>query len=159
MMGLDRSPGIDALVVGATLAVVVVSVLLHYTGFSWLIRAEAGTHVEARRRVLYVVLAALVLHCIEIWLFGLTLYFLVKIPACGALEARGALGLLDYVYFSGTTYTTVGYGDIEPVGPIRFLAGMEALAGLVLITWSASFTYLQMERFWPGLHRRSHSPD
>ena len=33
-------------------------------------------------------------------------------------------------------------------GPIRFVCGNEALTGLVLITWSASFTFLEMERFW-----------
>ena len=46
------------------------------------------------------------------------------------------------------SYTTVGFGDVTPVGPIRFMAATEALTGLVLITWSASFTYLEMERFW-----------
>jgi hypothetical protein len=33
-------------------------------------------------------------------------------------------------------------------GRRRTGAGTEALAGLVLITWSASFTYLEMERYW-----------
>ncbi len=33
-------------------------------------------------------------------------------------------------------------------GPIRFIGGTMALTGLVLITWSASFTFLEMERFW-----------
>lgn len=45
-------------------------------------------------------------------------------------------------------YTTVGYGDLLPSGPIRFVAAMEALLGLMLIAWSASFTYLEMQRFW-----------
>ena len=35
-----------------------------------------------------------------------------------------------------------------PLGPVRFLSGTEALTGFVMITWSASFTYLEMERFW-----------
>jgi hypothetical protein len=30
-------------------------------------------------------------------------------------------------------------------------AGIESLTGLVLITWTASFSYLSMERFW-GAH-------
>jgi hypothetical protein len=47
-----------------------------------------------------------------------------------------------------TTYTTLGFGDIVPVGPVRFLTSVEALTGFVLITWSASFTYLEMNRFW-----------
>ena len=46
------------------------------------------------------------------------------------------------------TYTTVGFGDLAPVGAVRFLSGTEALTGFVLITWSASFTYLEMERYW-----------
>jgi hypothetical protein len=31
---------------------------------------------------------------------------------------------------------------------VRILAGMEALVGLVLITWSASFTFLKMQIYW-----------
>ena len=56
--------------------------------------------------------------------------------------------MLDAVYMSAVTFTTVGFGDLAPVGPIRFLAGTLALTGFVLITWSASFTYLEMTRDW-----------
>jgi hypothetical protein len=56
--------------------------------------------------------------------------------------------LLDSVYLSAMTYTTVGFGDLTPAGAIRFLSGTEALTGLMLVTWSASFTYLEMERYW-----------
>ena len=35
-----------------------------------------------------------------------------------------------------------------PLGAIRFLAGTESLTGFLLITWSASFTCLEMQRFW-----------
>jgi hypothetical protein len=45
-------------------------------------------------------------------------------------------------------YTTVGDNEALPAGPIRFLEGTEALIGFVLITWSATFTYFEMERFW-----------
>jgi Ion channel len=46
------------------------------------------------------------------------------------------------------TFTTVGFGEMWPLGAIRFLCAVEALAGFVLITWSAAFTYLEMQRFW-----------
>jgi hypothetical protein len=52
------------------------------------------------------------------------------------------------MYFSAETYTSVGYGDVVPVGHVRLLAGIEALNGLVLIGWTASYTYIAMERFW-----------
>ncbi len=57
---------------------------------------------------------------------------------------------LDSIYFLFVTYTTVGYGDLVPVGPIRFIAATEALNGWVLLGWSASFTFLEMQRFWRG---------
>jgi hypothetical protein len=31
---------------------------------------------------------------------------------------------------------------------LRVLAGVEALNGLLLIGWSASYAYIAMERFW-----------
>ncbi len=34
-------------------------------------------------------------------------------------------------------------------GGTRMLSAAEGLAGLALITWSASFTFLAMKRFWP----------
>jgi|TARA_B110000263_G_scaffold166678_1_gene145111 hypothetical protein len=56
--------------------------------------------------------------------------------------------LIDCVYFFFTNYTALGYGDIEPLGNIRFLAGLEALTGLSLITWSASFMFIEMKKIW-----------
>jgi hypothetical protein len=37
---------------------------------------------------------------------------------------------------------------VHPSGTVRLIAGLEALNGLVLIGWSASFTYLTMEKVW-----------
>ena len=57
-------------------------------------------------------------------------------------------GPTDVLYFSLITYTSLGYGDIAPLGPARLLAGIESLIGLGLIAWSASFTYLEMQHHW-----------
>ncbi len=34
------------------------------------------------------------------------------------------------------------------IGALRYLTGVESLAGLLLITWSASFLYIEMVRYW-----------
>jgi Ion channel len=59
-----------------------------------------------------------------------------------------AMGVGDYVNFSAVCFTTLGLGDIAPVGAICFMTGTEALCGFVLITWSGSFTFVEMQRFW-----------
>ena len=56
----------------------------------------------------------------------------------------------DVLYFSAVVYSTLGFGDLMPLGPVRLLAGIESLTGLVLITWTASFTYLEMRAYWCG---------
>jgi hypothetical protein len=56
--------------------------------------------------------------------------------------------VLDYVYLSFVTYTTVGYGDLVASGYLRYLTGVEALVGLILITWSASFLFIEMGKYW-----------
>jgi hypothetical protein len=44
----------------------------------------------------------------------------------------GFSGLISALYFSAVTATSVGYGDIVPLGPARFMAVAEAIAGLIL---------------------------
>jgi len=139
----------NASVVLATLLSVGTCVLLHYEGLTFVSRVLARRHDhERRRKVLYGILGVLALHIVEIWLFGLTFYGLLMLPQTGSVTGANPLGLFDAVYLASMCYTTVGFGDISPVGPIRFLAGTSALTGFVMITWSASFTFLEMERFW-----------
>jgi hypothetical protein len=69
-------------------------------------------------------------------------------PELGGFVGTQNGSLLDSVYFSFSAYTSLGLGDIAPLGGIRFTAGLEALVGLVLIAWSASFLYLEMTHYW-----------
>ena len=139
--------GIDSIVVVATGAAVCLCVLLHYECLNWLSRHLAQLQRHRRRRVLFGIFGVLSVHIAEIWLFGSVYAVLSLWPAFGEVSGAAA-GFLDDVYVSAMTFTTVGAADVSVKGPLRFLAGTEALSGLVLIAWSASFTYLEMERFW-----------
>ena len=134
-------------VVAVTLVAVVLCILIHYEGLIGLSKVLDRKVRHQRIKVLYAILSLLLLHVVETWIFGVSLWILLQWPECGSISAQ-PLQLLDAVYFSTVAYSTVGYGDMVPVGPIRFLAGTESLVGLVLVTWSASFTYLDMSRFW-----------
>ncbi len=146
--GLYANWNINLIVVLATAMTVALVVLVHYEGLVWLSRRLARMQTLKRRKVLYGVYAVLALHVVEIWIFGAAMWVLLRWPVFGSVAGIDTLGLLDAVYLSAATFTTVGFGDLSPHGPVRFLAGTEALTGFVLITWSASFTYLEMEHFW-----------
>ncbi|HPF27610.1 MAG TPA: potassium channel family protein [Steroidobacteraceae bacterium] len=139
---------INILVVVVTVLSVAMCVSIHYEGLQWLSGALQKFGSAKRRKVLYGVYAVICLHVIEIWLFGIAYWALLAMPETGTIEGLAHGHIFDFVYLSATTYTTVGFGDISPVGPIRFVAGTEALIGFILLTWSASFLYLEMERFW-----------
>ena len=55
--------------------------------------------------------------------------------------------LIDCIYFSFVSYSSLGLGDIAPTGDLRFLTGLEAVTGLVMITWTASFLFIEMQKF------------
>ncbi|MCP5405874.1 MAG: two pore domain potassium channel family protein [Pseudomonadaceae bacterium] len=140
----------------ALLALVVLAcVMLHYEGLSLLdrlVRVERRFLRHVRPRILLVVVGVLMLHVVEIWLFAGSYRVLEGFSDTQLLMLEDSIsvgGWFHYVYFSSVVYTTVGFGEIVPVGvPLRLLAASESLLGLVLIAWSASFTYLQMQRLW-----------
>jgi hypothetical protein len=145
----------NLLVAGTTAGAVALAVLAHYEGLGFLATRLARLHSRRRRKVLFGVYGVVLLHVVEIWLFGASFWALLLHPDAGAISGSQATPLFDAVYLSAVTFTTVGFGDLAPMGPIRFLAGTEALTGFILITWSASFLYLEMQQYWGGGHRAS----
>ena len=139
----------QVLVVVLGLFISVVCVLMHYEALRGLTRWLPRLGTRPRRRILALILSLLFVHQAEAWVFAWGFHAADWSGIMGSLDGSGAAGgLLSYAYFSVTTYTTLGFGDIVPTGPIRFLVSVEALTGFVLITWSASFTFLEMQRFW-----------
>jgi hypothetical protein len=137
----------NGIVVAVTVAALVLSVLAHYEGLLLTVRGLDRLKRHRRVTMLYAISSVMALHVIQIWLFGLGYWLLLRWPEFGSL-GPGYQHFLDAIYFSTVAFTTVGYGDLVPTGPIRFLAGTESLTGFVLIAWSASFTYLEMEKYW-----------
>lgn len=110
-------------------------------------------------RIFMVVAGIFVGHILNIWLFGVVYYFIIKSgfgKFVGASIASGEyiLDIFGCIYISSALYTTVGAGDITPEGSLRMLVGVEALSGFMLIGWTISFAYLTMEQFWHLPHKK-----
>jgi hypothetical protein len=130
------------------LALLAVTVLIHYEVLRITGKLLPGLPIRARQRVLVVIFACLIAHILEVGVYAAAYAALLQFPVFGGIEGLFEGTVTDYVYFSLTSYTTLGIGDVNPVGPIRMIAGLEALNGFLVITWSASFTYLMMQRYW-----------
>lgn len=139
------------IIVGVTILTLLLAVTLHYEAFirlsAWLERSGR----RGRQRILIMVLALILVHAVEISLFATAAWVLLEYVAdSGSITAPYTVMFLDYIYLSSVTFTTLGFGEIYPNGPIRFLYGTEALSGFALITWSASLTFIEMQRHWLG---------
>ena len=130
------------------LVLLVLTTALHYEVLRVLTLSLPDLRVPARVKLIVVIFAAFFAHAVEMLLYGLAIYVLIRYLGLGTLGDSSHVSFNDCLYFSAETFTSLGFGDIVPAGPLRLLAGAETLNGLLLIGWSASYTYIAMERFW-----------
>ena len=124
---------------------VVVTVFIHAAGISALLRAMMRSHALATsgflpvtRFVIAVTCWLIVIQVIEISVWGLFYLWRGCLP-----DAESAF------YFSGVTYTTVGYGDLVLPKPWRMLAPLEALTGILMCGLSTGLFFALVSR-WIG---------
>lgn len=128
--------------------VVAIAVVVHYEALYHLSVLLPKINIKNRLRIVLGVFGALLAHVVEIWIFAFAYCFMHRSDGWGNLKGDFDGGIIDCSYFSFTTFTTLGFGDIHPVGYLRYLTGIESLTGLVLITWTASFLFCEMQKSW-----------
>jgi hypothetical protein len=136
------------LVVFASLLLIGLTALIHYEVLSLLNHRLPALALPSRSKLLVVIFTTFIAHAIEILVYAVALYLLSGIPGVGHLKGEPDFSLINVIFFSTETYTSLGFGDVTPVGALRLLVGVEALNGLLLIGWSASYAYIAMERYW-----------
>lgn len=146
---------------GIAASLIILTVAMHYETMRFVSDAVLPWAFRRfhNRRIMMVLIMTLILgHISEIWMFALAMFAMNFNPALGYLTGTfdGPLGFNIFVYFSAANYTSLGYGDIMPHGALRNVSVSEALAGLLMIAWSASFTYLKMEQIWNLRRREPH---
>ena len=125
-------------------ALVMATVLVHFFGILSLlyILRRHGRNFPIQESVLhqglailFVLLSLFIIHGLEIWFYALV-YF-----------ALGALKDFDTaLYFSTSTFSSLGYGDVVLLPKWRMLGAIEAPNGLILIAWSTAFLISLMNR-------------
>jgi predicted benzoate:H+ symporter BenE len=126
---------------------VTICVLFHYMCLHGLFQKIDKIRLQRHRKIVIVVLGIFVAHIVEICMFALCYYILSHIDHdFGYLS--GITNAIDYIYYSVVVYTSLGFGDIIPHGSLKILTGMETLIGSIMVAWSASFTFFEMQRLW-----------
>jgi hypothetical protein len=118
----------------SALALTAITVIIHGVGAVasgrramrlWAERKDRPGRLGAERLMAQLVSMLLLLHLTEAVAWAL---FFVLVGALPDLETAA--------YFSLTSYTTVGYGDVVLPEPWRLLGPIEAAVGVLMLGWS-----------------------
>ena len=123
---------------------VALSVVVHAGGLAVLLRALMKSHAAPPVRpwpiawlLIRMTWWLILIHLVEIAIWAL--FYMER----GAMpDAESAL------YFSGVTYTTVGYGDMVLPKPLRILAPLEALTGVLMCGLSTGFFFAVVTKIY-----------
>ncbi|MEM9553315.1 MAG: potassium channel family protein [Acidobacteriota bacterium] len=134
------------LVILTGVAVVSVTVSIHAAGTSWWLsrlrdrsQSMAAEDTAGLFVLIQTALVLILLHVMEALVWALTFYSMVP---------KGFSSFGEAMYFSFTTFTTLGYGDVVIEGAWRLLTGIESLNGVLLIGWSTALSFAVIERIW-----------
>ena len=119
-------------------ALIVTTVIVHAVSLELILKAFVAirTDIKVRWRAVafaLVILAVFVAHVIEIWIWAIFYYFKASTSEIPTLEAA--------VYFSTSSFTTVGFGDLVLSEDWRLLSSLEAINGMILFGWSTAFIF------------------
>lgn len=82
--------------------------------------------------MVFTVLVVFLSHIVQIWLWALLFLY---------LEPNILHNLETALYFSTSSFTTVGFGDVFLDEEWRLLSSFEAANGFILFGWSTAFIF------------------
>ncbi len=91
--------------------------------------------------IIIAVLGVFLALIIEIWVWAV-FYLYLDIAAIADLE--------EALYFSTTTFTTVGYGDVVLEKDWRLVSSFQSANGFILFGWSTAFIFEIISKLYKG---------
>jgi hypothetical protein len=136
---------LEQLIIGSVL--VVTTVLIHGVSLEVILKVvlRIPQHLEFRWRTLLfslVVLSVFTAHVAEIWIWAIFFHFIEEFSN---FEAA--------LYFSTSSFTTVGYGDLVLSEEWRLMGALESANGMMLFGWSTAFIFEVVRRNYRRLYQ------
>ena len=123
---------------------VAITVAVHAAGFGMVLSHLVGSHALPPTRawpitllLVRVALLLILIHGLEISVWALFYLWEGCLP-----DAETAF------YFSGVTYTTIGYGDVVLAKPWRMLGPVEGVTGILMCGLSAGLFFATVTRIY-----------
>jgi hypothetical protein len=128
-------------------ALIAVTVLIHAVCLEGITKVWRAISIEIKVQWRAIALSLTIIgifasHIIQIWVWAIFYFFVEEIQTWEAA-----------LYFSTSSYTTVGYGDLILSEEWRLLGSIEAINGMILFGWSTAFIFAGVRRIYEHLYR------
>lgn len=131
-----------------SLLISIVTTFLFYEILGLVMQLIKNKNFPPRWLLLILILGIFFAHGVSVSIYGLAYWMLIELSHYPALEGIDVSTIGGYLYYSATTYSSLGIGDIFPRGCLRIITSFEVINGLTLIAWSATFTYFSVQKMW-----------
>jgi hypothetical protein len=136
---------LSQLAYGAVL--IALTVMIHAVCLEGIILAWRAISIEIEVRWRAISLSLTIIgiffaHVIQIWVWAIFYYFVEEMQTWESA-----------LYFSTSSFTTVGYGDLLLSEEWRLLGSIEAINGMILFGWSTAFIFAGVRRIYGHLYR------
>ena len=136
---------LSQLAYGAVL--IAVTVLIHAVCLEGITKVWRAISIEIAVRwraisISLTIIGIFAAHVIQIWVWAIFYYFVEEIQTWESA-----------LYFSTSSFTTVGYGDLILSEEWRLLGSIEAINGMILFGWSTAFIFAGVSRIYGHLYR------
>ena len=106
---------------------IALTTLIHFEVLRALNAGLPSLNIPSRYKLLVVIFTAFAAHTLEIFIYGLGYFVLIKHVSVGNLVGLAEFSLLNCFFFSAESYTSLGFGDLTPKGPVRLMVGIEEI--------------------------------
>ena len=136
---------LSQLAYGAVL--IALTVMIHAICLEGIMRAWRAISIEIEVRWRAISLSLTIIgifaaHILEIWVWAVFYYFVGETQTWESA-----------LYFSTSSFTTVGYGDLLLSEEWRLLGSIEAINGMILFGWSTALIFAGVRRIYGHLYQ------
>lgn len=127
---------------------ILITVVVHAIAYNWILRSLARMSALASKffgrlwkipLLSFIVLCVLLALFFDIWMWTFILML---------LDTSHLHDIETGLYYTSTSFTTVGYGDVILAKQWRIMGTICAVNGMFLFGWSAAFIYEIMEKLY-----------
>ena len=137
-----------AVALGFSAVLIIITIFIHYEAFRLISWALPRNRIPPRPLIVAVMFGIAVAHTVEIVVYAVAYYYLENRFGLGGFSEKFVPTYTNYFHYSAVSFTTLGLSTFHATGPLKIISDMEGLNGFLLITWSATFGYTAVGRFW-----------